>query len=189
MRTDVESSYHLCQLAHPLLKASGYGSIVFSSSVAGVTALPAISVYAAAKDTCAINQLTRNLASEWAKDNIRTNTVAPWAVKTTIMKPNVGVHYDTWNTGVLGPITLKGLNEGTRDLTKQQWSYKVGLRGESLKLQTLDGSSSRSFPLTEEEYLLRLDDVASTLKCWGAVSHIRNSLAKLKERPRIGKVI
>ncbi|XP_058097990.1 uncharacterized protein LOC131242980 isoform X2 [Magnolia sinica] len=47
----------------------------------------------------------------------------------------------------------------------------------------------RSFPLTEEEYLLRLDDVANTLKCWGAVSHIRNSLAKLKERPRIGKCI
>ncbi|XP_026664560.1 uncharacterized protein LOC103717197 isoform X3 [Phoenix dactylifera] len=45
----------------------------------------------------------------------------------------------------------------------------------------------RSFPLTEEEYLLRLDDVANTLKCWGAVAHIRNSLAKLKERPRIGK--
>ncbi|GAB4850670.1 hypothetical protein Ancab_029981 [Ancistrocladus abbreviatus] len=47
----------------------------------------------------------------------------------------------------------------------------------------------RSFPLTEEEYILRLDDVANTLKCWGAVSHIRCSLAKLKERPRIGKAV
>lgn len=47
----------------------------------------------------------------------------------------------------------------------------------------------RSFPLTEEEYLLRLDDVANTLKCWGAVSHIRNSLENLKERPRIGKAV
>ncbi|CAA7391129.1 unnamed protein product [Spirodela intermedia] len=47
----------------------------------------------------------------------------------------------------------------------------------------------RSFPLTEEEYLLRLDDVANTLKCWGAVSHIRNSLERLKERPRIGKAV
>lgn len=47
----------------------------------------------------------------------------------------------------------------------------------------------RSFPLTEEEYILRLDDVANYLKCWGAVSHIRNSLAKLKERPRIGKAV
>lgn len=47
----------------------------------------------------------------------------------------------------------------------------------------------RSFPLTEEEYILRLDDVANNLKCWGAVSHIRNSLAKSKERPRIGKAV
>ncbi|KVI09245.1 Protein of unknown function DUF3067 [Cynara cardunculus var. scolymus] len=46
----------------------------------------------------------------------------------------------------------------------------------------------RSFPLTEEEYLLMLDDVANTLKCWGVVSHIRNSLEKLKERPRVGKI-
>ncbi|KAE9455567.1 hypothetical protein C3L33_12560, partial [Rhododendron williamsianum] len=47
----------------------------------------------------------------------------------------------------------------------------------------------KSFPLTEEEYLLRLDDVANTLKCWGAVSHIRNSLATSKERPRMGKAV
>lgn len=47
----------------------------------------------------------------------------------------------------------------------------------------------RSFPLSEEEYLLRLDDVANTLRCWGAVSHVRNSLEKVKERPRIGKAV
>ncbi|XP_075097590.1 beta-galactosidase isoform X2 [Nicotiana tabacum] len=39
--------------------------------------------------------------------------------------PNVGVHFDTWNAGVLGPVTLSGLNEGKRDLAKQRWSYKV----------------------------------------------------------------
>lgn len=38
---------------------------------------------------------------------------------------NVDLHYERWNAGVLGPITLSGLNEGTRDLTKQTWSYKV----------------------------------------------------------------
>lgn len=47
----------------------------------------------------------------------------------------------------------------------------------------------KSFPLTEEEYILRLDDVANNLRCWGAVSHIRNSLANSKERPRIGKAV
>ncbi|XP_009599425.1 beta-galactosidase-like [Nicotiana tomentosiformis] len=56
--------------------------------------------------------------------------------------PNVGVHFDTWNAGVLGPVTLSGLNEGKRDLAKQRWSYKVGLKGESLSLHTLSGSSS-----------------------------------------------
>ncbi|KAJ8528232.1 hypothetical protein K7X08_021924 [Anisodus acutangulus] len=56
--------------------------------------------------------------------------------------PNVGVHYDTWNAGVLGPVTLSGLNEGKRDLTKQRWSYKVGLKGESLSLHSLSESSS-----------------------------------------------
>ena len=56
--------------------------------------------------------------------------------------PNVGIHFERWNTGVLGPITLQGLNDGTRDLTKQKWSYKVGLKGESLSLHTVSGSSS-----------------------------------------------
>ncbi|KAL7258171.1 hypothetical protein ACSBR1_004316 [Camellia fascicularis] len=56
--------------------------------------------------------------------------------------PNVGLHFETWNTGALGPIMLKGLNEGTRDLTNQTWSYKVGLKGEALNLHTLGGSSS-----------------------------------------------
>ncbi|CAI8606240.1 unnamed protein product [Vicia faba] len=56
--------------------------------------------------------------------------------------PNVGLHFETWNVGVLGPVTLKGLNEGTRDLSWQKWSYKVGLKGESLSLHTITGSSS-----------------------------------------------
>lgn len=34
----------------------------------------------------AMNQLTRNLACEWAKDNIRTNSVAPWYTKTSLVE-------------------------------------------------------------------------------------------------------
>ncbi|KAJ1411171.1 Glycoside hydrolase, family 35 [Sesbania bispinosa] len=56
--------------------------------------------------------------------------------------PNVGPHFETWNAGVLGPITLNGLNEGRRDLSWQKWSYKVGLEGEALSLHSLSGSSS-----------------------------------------------
>uniref|UniRef100_A0A2N9EPW9 beta-galactosidase n=1 Tax=Fagus sylvatica TaxID=28930 RepID=A0A2N9EPW9_FAGSY len=56
--------------------------------------------------------------------------------------PNVGLHFETWNAGVLGPVTLKGLNEGTRDLSRQKWSYKIGLKGEASNLHTVSGSSS-----------------------------------------------
>ncbi|CAA0834966.1 Beta-galactosidase 12 [Striga hermonthica] len=55
---------------------------------------------------------------------------------------NVGVHYESWNIGVLGPVSLNGLNEGARDLTKQSWSYKIGVKGESLNLYTGTGGSS-----------------------------------------------
>ncbi|KAI3829026.1 hypothetical protein L1987_03140 [Smallanthus sonchifolius] len=84
MATNLESCYHLCQLAHPLLKASGAGSIVFISSVAGLVHLFSGSVYGATKG--AINQLARNLACEWAKDNIRVNSVAPWYTKTSLVE-------------------------------------------------------------------------------------------------------
>lgn len=56
--------------------------------------------------------------------------------------PNVGLHFETWNTGVLGPVTLKGLNSGTWDMSKWKWAYKIGLKGEALSLQTVSGSSS-----------------------------------------------
>ncbi|RCV22610.1 hypothetical protein SETIT_4G234100v2 [Setaria italica] len=56
--------------------------------------------------------------------------------------PNQGTHYETWNVGVLGPVTLSGLNEGKRDLSNQKWTYQIGLHGESLGVHTAAGSSS-----------------------------------------------
>lgn len=49
MVTNFESAYNLCQLAQPLLKASGYGSIVFNSSIASSVAISLSSIYAASK--------------------------------------------------------------------------------------------------------------------------------------------
>ncbi|XP_009375950.1 tropinone reductase homolog At1g07440-like [Pyrus x bretschneideri] len=85
MSTNLESVYHLCQLSHPLLKASGAANIVFLSSTAGVVSIDVGSIYSATKG--AINQLAKNLACEWAKDNIRTNSVAPWFITTPLTDP------------------------------------------------------------------------------------------------------
>ncbi|XP_061368938.1 tropinone reductase homolog At5g06060-like isoform X1 [Gastrolobium bilobum] len=84
MAINLDSAYHLCQLSHPLLKASGMGSIVFISSIAGVVSLGTGSVYAASK--AAINQLTKNLACEWAKDSIRSNCVVPATTNTPLVE-------------------------------------------------------------------------------------------------------
>ncbi|KAG2267613.1 hypothetical protein Bca4012_069956 [Brassica carinata] len=82
--TNLESAFHLSQLSHPLLKASGCGSIVFMSSVAGVVSLSISSIYCATKG--AMNQLARNLACEWASDGIRSNAVAPAVIATPLAK-------------------------------------------------------------------------------------------------------
>ncbi|XP_006846353.2 tropinone reductase homolog At5g06060 isoform X3 [Amborella trichopoda] len=84
METNFGSAFHMCQLSHPLLKSTGVGSIVFVSSVAGVVAVDVGTPYAATKG--AINQITKNLACEWAKDHIRTNSVSPWFITTPLVK-------------------------------------------------------------------------------------------------------
>ncbi|KAI3757920.1 hypothetical protein L6452_05464 [Arctium lappa] len=84
MSTNLESCFHLCQLAHPLLKASGVGNIVFISSVAGLVHANVGSPYSATKG--ALNQFTKNLACEWAGDNIRSNSVAPWFIPTPLIE-------------------------------------------------------------------------------------------------------
>ncbi|XWS74090.1 hypothetical protein CRYUN_Cryun02cG0185700 [Craigia yunnanensis] len=73
MGTNFESAFNLCQLAYPPLKASGAGSIVLLSSVAGVVSVNVGSIYGATKG--AMNQLAKNLACEWAKDNIRLQDI------------------------------------------------------------------------------------------------------------------
>ncbi|KAL0897371.1 hypothetical protein Bca101_081332 [Brassica carinata] len=80
--TNLEAAYHFCQLSHPLLKASGYGNIVFISSITGVVSATFGSIYSATKG--ALNQLARNLACEWANDGIRANAVAPNVINTPL---------------------------------------------------------------------------------------------------------
>ncbi|XP_010510526.1 PREDICTED: senescence-associated protein 13-like [Camelina sativa] len=84
MATNLESAFHLSQLAHPLLKASGSGSIVLMSSTAGIVHINNVgSIYGATKG--AMNQLARNLACEWASDSIRANAVCPWFITTPLV--------------------------------------------------------------------------------------------------------
>nr|CAB3492158.1 unnamed protein product [Digitaria exilis] len=85
MATNLESCFHLCQLAHPLLAAGdgGGGSVVHISSIASVIGYPWEALYSTTKG--GLNQLTRSLAAEWAHDRIRVNCVAPGVIKTDMV--------------------------------------------------------------------------------------------------------
>ncbi len=82
MNTNLRSAFELSRLLYPFLKKSEQGNIVFISSVAGQIHLKTGAVYAMTK--AAINQLTKNLAVEWAGDKIRVNAVAPWYINTPL---------------------------------------------------------------------------------------------------------
>ncbi|XP_010917686.1 beta-galactosidase 5 [Elaeis guineensis] len=74
--------------------------------------------------------------------NLRAGSNRIALLSVAVGLPNVGMHYELWNTGVLGPVVLHGVDEGKRDLTWQKWSYQVGLKGEAMNLNSLDGTSS-----------------------------------------------
>ncbi|XP_039129622.1 tropinone reductase homolog At5g06060-like [Dioscorea cayenensis subsp. rotundata] len=84
MATNFESALHLSQLAHPLLKASSSGNIVFISTIGTFIVYQGGAIYSASKG--AMNQITKHLACEWAKDNIRVNGVAPATINTSLVE-------------------------------------------------------------------------------------------------------
>src|SRR4030095_12803159 len=64
----------------PVMLKNGGGAIVNNSSVAGHVGFPEVSIYIASKH--AVEGLTKSLALEFAKQNIRINAVAPGPIAT-----------------------------------------------------------------------------------------------------------
>ena len=88
LELNLVSPFELARLAYPHLRAAKQSSIINIVSVAGMTALGTGAPYAMSK--AAIIQLTRNLASEWARDGIRVNAVAPWFIETDLTSGVLG---------------------------------------------------------------------------------------------------
>ncbi|GLT81831.1 hypothetical protein SLE2022_002610 [Rubroshorea leprosula] len=60
----------------------------------------------------------------------------------TVGLQNYGAFFDKTGAGITGPVKLKGSKNGNSvDLSSQQWTYQIGLKGEDSGLST--GSSSQ----------------------------------------------
>ena len=77
---NTKSTFFACQAAQRVMRTQMRGCIVNMSSQAGFAALPTESVYCLNK--AAIAHLTKCLAVEWGKYNIRVNAVAPTFIAT-----------------------------------------------------------------------------------------------------------
>ena len=62
--------------------ATGGGSIINIASTAGITGVPRAPAYAASK--AGVVLLTKSLAIEWAKHDIRVNAIAPHYLETSL---------------------------------------------------------------------------------------------------------
>ncbi|XP_058766863.1 beta-galactosidase 3-like [Vicia villosa] len=76
------------------------------------------------------------------KVNLRAGTNRIALLSVAIGLPNVGVHFESWSTGILGPVAIHGLDQGNWDLSHQKWTYQVGLKGEAMDLASPNSISS-----------------------------------------------
>ena len=80
MAVNLRHQFFATQAALPALRQSGSGSIINMSSIAWIIPSVGLPVYVAAK--AAIVGLTRTLAHDLGKDNIRVNAILPGAILT-----------------------------------------------------------------------------------------------------------
>jgi NAD(P)-dependent dehydrogenase (short-subunit alcohol dehydrogenase family) len=78
MAVNVKAPFFLIQHSIPHMRRNGGGVIVNIASVLGLIALPGFSSYATSKG--AVVQLTRQVAVDYGKENIRCNAVCPGTI-------------------------------------------------------------------------------------------------------------
>ncbi|MFT4067760.1 SDR family NAD(P)-dependent oxidoreductase [Paraburkholderia sp.] len=85
MNVNLHGAVWLTNLAAPAMAERGGGSIILTSSIAGVRGNKALGVYGVSK--AALAALARNLAVEWGPRNVRANAISPGMIATEFARP------------------------------------------------------------------------------------------------------
>ncbi|MEO1513827.1 MAG: glucose 1-dehydrogenase [Bacteroidota bacterium] len=80
MHVNVKAPFQLSNLAYPIMKQQGAGSIIHIASVEGLKPSAGLGLYSVSK--AALIMLTQSQAKEWGPDNIRVNAICPGLIKT-----------------------------------------------------------------------------------------------------------
>ena len=85
MNVNVKGPFFLLKQIAPIMKAQGGGSIINISSYMGIRTEETLGVYCISK--AAVLHMTRVMAKEWGKWNIRVNSIAPAWVYSRLSEP------------------------------------------------------------------------------------------------------
>jgi 2-deoxy-D-gluconate 3-dehydrogenase len=82
--TNLTSSFLCAQAAYPAMKGGGGGKIIMNGSMMSIFGASFVAPYAASKG--GVVQLTKALATAWAKDNIQVNCILPGWIDTDLTR-------------------------------------------------------------------------------------------------------
>jgi NAD(P)-dependent dehydrogenase (short-subunit alcohol dehydrogenase family) len=85
MTVNLRSVLWLTNLVIPQMAERRDGTVIITSSIAGVRGNKAIGLYGLSKAANA--QLARNLAVEWGPSNVRVNAISPGVIRTEFARP------------------------------------------------------------------------------------------------------
>lgn len=84
MDVNVKAPFLLANLAYPIMKERGGGSVIHIASVEGMKPSFGLGLYSVSK--AALIMLAKNQAKEWGKDGIRVNAICPGLIQTKFSK-------------------------------------------------------------------------------------------------------
>ncbi len=146
-----------------LMRAQGGGCVINNASIAGVSSGYGPLVYSGAK--AAVIQITRSLAMELAKDNIRVNSISPGIIQTPIFGRVLGFEEErTRNTldevgSWLGSFAHQGRAGTPRDIANAA-VFLAGDESSYVTGQNLVVDGGMTMGLTWEEMEKRLGKLA-----------------------------
>ena len=127
LRLNLDATMWICQAAGAHMTTRGSGSVINIASVAGLAAAPFLAPYGAAK--AAVVGLTRTLASEWGRQNVRVNALCPGWTATELNR-------NLWDTPDGGQSTIASVPMGRWGKAEEMAGPAVFLASEASSFMT-----------------------------------------------------